>query len=179
MSVPTTAVRPCQTVPTRRRPPRHDGGDCRDSVGLAALPVAIPLLRSFARAKLSAWGLESALGWQCRQVLSELATNAFDATGHPAPSDLDVSDDRTLAMILVQLRVSAGQLIAEVRDPSNDRPELATPGTDEEGGRGLRLAHSLANEWGWYPITRNDSKNTMTGKVVWASWLLAREEGNP
>lgn len=170
MSVPMSAVRLRQMALASRRPPQHDGGAYRDSVGLAALPTAVPLVRSFVRAKLAAWGVETVCGWECQQVLSELATNAFDATGQPTPADLDTLDDRALAMILVQLRVSGEHLIAEVRDPSDARPELVAPGIDDEGGRGLQLAESLANEWGWYPLSIG---GTATGKVVWASWLLA------
>ncbi|MEU8802435.1 ATP-binding protein [Spirillospora sp. NPDC048819] len=173
MSVSTTAFRRRRTVPAGRRPPDHDGGDdYRDSIGMAALSTSIPLVRSFARAKLVSWGLETTYGWECQQVLSEMATNAFDVSGQPAPTDLNALDDRALAMILVQLRVSAGHLIAEVRDPSGARPELVTPGIDDEGGRGLQLVEALATTWGWYPIT---SDATVSGKVVWASWLLAPE----
>jgi hypothetical protein len=98
-----------------------------------------------------------------------MATNAFDASGQPAPADLYALDDRALAMILVQLRISAGYLVAEVRDPSDARPQLAAPGIDDEGGRGLQLVEALATEWGWYPVTTGAA---VAGKVVWASWLL-------
>lgn len=170
MSVSTTAVPRRQTAPAVRRPPDHDGGDdFRASIGMAAFTTSIPLVRSFARAKLVSWGLETAHGWECQQVLSEMATNAFDASGQPAPADLCALDVRALAMILVQLRLSAGYLVAEVRDPSDACPELTAPGTDDEGGRGLQLVEALATEWGWYPITTGA---TVTGKIVWASWSL-------
>lgn len=170
MAISTAAVRRRRAVPAGSRPPDHDGGeDHRDSIGMAAFSISIPLVRSFARAKLAAWGLETAHGWECQQVLSEMATNAFDASGQSAPVDLYALDDRALAMILVQLRVSAGHLIAEVRDPSDACPELAAGGIDDEGGRGLQLVEALATEWGWYPI---GTGATVTGKVVWASWLL-------
>ena len=171
MSLFTTDVRHRRTVSAGRRPPDHDGGDdYRDSIGMATFSTSIPLVRSFARAKLVAWGLEAAHGWECQQVLSEMATNACEASGQTeASADLDTLDIRALAIILVQLRVSAGHLIAEVRDPSEARPELVAPGVDDEGGRGLHLVEALATEWGWYPLPAD---GTLTGKVVWASWPL-------
>lgn len=170
MSISTAAVRRRRAVPAGSRPPDHDGGDdYRDSIGMAAFSTSIPLVRSFARAKLASWGLESSHGWACQQVLSEMATNAFEASGGPVPGDLYALDDRALLMILVQLRISAGHLIAEVRDPSDALPELVAPDSDDEGGRGLQLVDALATGWGWYPITTGA---TATGKVVWASWPL-------
>ncbi|GAA1801834.1 ATP-binding protein [Actinomadura chokoriensis] len=170
MSISTATVRRRRAVPAGRRPPDHDGGDdYRDSIGMAAFSTSIPLVRSFARAKLASWGLERSHGWECQQVLSEMATNAFDAIGQPVLKDLDALDDRALLMILVQLRVSAGHLIAEVRDPSDARPELGAPDSDDEGGRGLQLVDALATGWGWYPITAGAAA---PGKVVWALWPL-------
>ncbi|MWA04991.1 hypothetical protein F8568_032425 [Actinomadura sp. LD22] len=150
------------------RPPLHDGRDFRELVGVAALPTAIPLVRSFARAKLSAWGVEADHGWECQQVLSELVTNAFDITGEPLPGELLALDE--LAIILVQLRISAQRLIVEVRDSGDGRPQIPDTGVNDEGGRGLRLATMLAGTWGWYPVAA-----PKPGKVVWASWALDRE----
>ncbi|MFV2177632.1 ATP-binding protein [Actinomadura sp. LOL_016] len=171
MSVPPTALPQRDTASLGTRPPHHDGGGCRECVGLAALPTAIPLVRSFARAKLSAWGLEAEHGWECQQVLSELVTNAFDVTGEPVPGDLLGLDE--LAMILIQLRISSGHLVVEVRDSGDGRPQIPDTGLNDEGGRGLRLATVLAGEWGWYPVTTPRS-----GKVVWASWALGRKDAS-
>ncbi|MFD0683721.1 ATP-binding protein [Actinomadura fibrosa] len=168
MSVPSTAP-PCRDTATPgTRPPLHDGGDYRDVVGLAALPTSIPLVRAFARAKLSAWGLDADHGWDCQQVLSELVTNAFDVTGELLPDDLVALDE--LAVILIQLRISAKHLIVEVRDSGAGRPQIPDTGLNDEGGRGLRLATMLAGAWGWYPVT-----TPKQGKVVWASWALDRK----
>lgn len=168
MSVPPTAPSRIDTATLGTRPPLHDGGDCNELVGLAALPTAIPLVRSFARAKLSAWGVEADHGWECQQVLSELVTNAFDVTGEPLAGELLDLDD--MAVILVQLRISAKHLVLEVRDSGDGRPEIPETGVNDEGGRGLRLATLLAGEWGWYPVTA-----PRRGKVVWASWVLDRK----
>ncbi|WP_176611637.1 ATP-binding protein [Actinomadura sp. WMMB 499] len=135
---------------------------------MAALPAAIPLVRSFTRAKLSAWGLETEYGWECLQVLSELVTNAFDVTGEPVHGDLLALDEP--ALILIQLRISSRHLVVEVRDSGDGRPCIPCTGLSDEGGRGLRLATMLAGEWGWYPVTA-----PRTGKVVWASWPLGGE----
>ncbi|GLZ09447.1 hypothetical protein Acsp03_69130 [Actinomadura sp. NBRC 104412] len=168
MSVPPTAPPRLDEATLGTRPPLHDGGDCNEVVGLAALPTAIPLVRSFVRAKLSAWGVETDHGWECQQVLSEFVTNAFDVTGESlAGESLDLDG---LAMILVQLRISAKHLIVEVRDFGDGRPEIPATGVNDEGGRGLRLATMLAGKWGWYPVTAPSR-----GKVVWASWALDRK----
>ncbi|MFV2175533.1 ATP-binding protein [Actinomadura sp. LOL_016] len=171
MSVSPTALPRRERITLGTRPPQHDGGGCRECVGFAALPAAVPLVRTFVRARLSAWGLEAEHGWECQQVLSELVTNAFDATCAPVAEDLAVLDDP--AMILVQLRVSAGHLVVEVRDTGDGRPAIPDTGLNDEGGRGLRLATLLAGRWGWYPTTAPKA-----GKVVWAAWPVDREHAS-
>ncbi|WUH97731.1 ATP-binding protein [Spirillospora sp. NBC_00431] len=168
MSVSPTALPRSDTAYLGVRPPEHDGGQ-RECVGLAARPTAVPLVRSFARAKLSAWGLDGAHGWECQQVLSELVTNAFDVSGGPCSGDPLVLDES--AMILIQLRISAGRLVVEVRDSGDGCPLIPDTDLNDEGGRGLRLATMLAGEWGWYSITAPEPD-----KVVWASWALDRDD---
>lgn len=170
MSVTPAALPLRDTARLGVRPPEHDGGQ-RECVGLVALPAAVPLVRSFARAKLAAWGLDGAHGWECQQVLSELVTNAFDISGGPFCGDLLALDE--LAMILIQLRISAGRLVVEVRDCGDGCPLIPDTDLDDEGGRGLRLAAMLAGEWGWYPVTA-----PKPGKVVWASWNLDRTDAS-
>jgi anti-sigma regulatory factor (Ser/Thr protein kinase) len=173
MSVPPTAPPQRGMTLPATRPPLHDGG-FRECVGLAALPTAVPLVRSFVRTRLTAWGLEGEHGWGCQQVLSELVTNAFDLTGEDTlPTDLAVANEADLAMILVQLRISSGHLVVEVRDSGDGCPRLTNADLNDEGGRGLQLATMLTNEWGWYPTTA-----PMTGKVVWASWDLGQKEAS-
>ncbi|MFA1544565.1 hypothetical protein [Actinomadura monticuli] len=77
-----------------------------------------------------------------------MVTNALDVAGQPTSVDLNTLDDRALAIILLQLRVSVGHLIAEVCDPSDARPEVIAPGIDDEGGRAPHLVDDLATEWG-------------------------------
>ncbi|MFD0857198.1 ATP-binding protein [Actinomadura adrarensis] len=173
MSVSPAAVQRHDTVPADVRPPRHEGGP-KECVGVAALPTSIPMVRSFTRAMLTAWGLKAEYGWACQQVLSEFVTNAFDATGgHTVPEDLADLDEADVATIFVQLRVSFGRLIAEVRDSSAEQPQLADPELDDESGRGLHLATMLASDWGWYPTT-----GRRAGKVVWAAWDLDQRDAS-
>lgn len=54
-----------------------------------------------------------------------------------------------------------GRLSIAVRDGSGHEPELADPGLDETGGRGLRLVTDLSDAWGVLPV--------VDGKVVWAT----------
>jgi hypothetical protein len=71
------------------------------SLALAAMPTAASLARLFIRQHLSSWGLNRLIG-DAELVLSELATNAVNATGNhnPQPRWSELHD---LALIRVQL----------------------------------------------------------------------------
>ncbi|WP_165950269.1 ATP-binding protein [Actinomadura sp. GC306] len=129
---------------------------------MAALPSAVPVARYFTRALLGSWDAWEAHGWECQQVISELVSNALDATA----SDPDLAT-RAIAMILLRFQLSAEHLIIEVRDDSPASPQVGRAALLDEGGRGLLLAATLASSWGTYALT--------DGKVVWAAWELAPE----
>ncbi|WP_160573879.1 ATP-binding protein [Actinomadura physcomitrii] len=158
MIVPSAMTEPETRPPVAGEPARAE------VLGLAALPSAVPVARYFAHALLGAWRLAEPYGWACRQVLSELVSNALEATGEPggAPLRLETCD---VAMILLRFQCSPAHLIVEVRDGSSECPRVSNAAPLDESGRGLALAGALASEWGVYGVAQ--------GKVVWAAWQLA------
>ena len=76
-------------------------------------------------------------------LTSELVSNAV--LHARTPFEVEVTGAETVRVV--------------VRDGSPDPPEVANPGPDETGGRGLLLVHSLATRWGY--------EVTPTGKSVW------------
>lgn len=93
-------------------------------------------LRRIVRAGLTYWGRPDLIE-TAQLLLTELATNALR---HGQGRDIGVRvffrDDR---------------LVIEVDDGSPTRPELRHAALDDEGGRGLLLVESLAEEWGVSP----------------------------
>jgi hypothetical protein len=62
-------------------------------------------------------------------------------------------------MIVRAIRESASLFRVEVDDPSPLPPVLQDPGPHDEGGRGLRIVDSFADDWGVRPLEH--------GKTVW------------
>jgi anti-sigma regulatory factor (Ser/Thr protein kinase) len=138
-------------------------------ISLAALPDAPQRSRAFLRDLMKLWNLptdddtaESAL-----LLLSELATNAVQATGrdsgpcNPLPSE-------TVPTIEVRAEASCTGLMVAVWDNSTTPPMVTDAADDQEGGRGMFLVTVLADEWGWCPETLAPA--TAPGKKVWF-WL--------
>ncbi|WP_165978530.1 ATP-binding protein [Actinomadura darangshiensis] len=125
------------------------------------MPSAVPVARYFARALLGSWEVDESRGWECRQVLSELVSNALEATGERGGADIET---RGIAMMLLRFRLCAAHLVVEVRDDNAALPQVTPAALLDEGGRGLMLAESLASGWGTYVLG--------VGKVVWAAWDL-------
>ena len=144
------------------RPPVSVGSVREEVLGVAALPSAVPVARYFARALLGSWEVDEACRWAAQQVLSELVSNALEATGESGGTDIEV---RGIAMMLVRFRLCAARLVVEVRDESAALPRVGRAALFDESGRGLMLAGSLASGWGLYTLA--------TGKVVWAAWDIA------
>jgi anti-sigma regulatory factor (Ser/Thr protein kinase) len=125
---------------------------------LAAVPSAVRLARLFTRQRLPQWGLNQLLS-DAELVLSELVTNAVNATGttNPRPrwGELD-----HLALIRVQLVVTSDSLVVEVwdRDPSPPVPQQ--PEQADEAGRGLLIVGALCRSWNYFFPESG-------GKAVW------------
>ncbi|MCX4750564.1 ATP-binding protein [Kitasatospora sp. NBC_01287] len=80
-------------------------------------------------------------------ILTELVANAVAAS---------IGTD----VILLVVRVTAGQLLIEVFDESPAMPRPRSADDCAEDGRGLQLVDALSTTWGWHP--------SPGGKVVWA-----------
>jgi anti-sigma regulatory factor (Ser/Thr protein kinase) len=130
---------------------------------LAAVPTAAGVARSFARQRLSQWGLNRLMN-DAELVLSELVANAITATGttnpHPRWSDL-----HNLALIGIRLVVTVDSLVIEVWDRSPCPPVPKLPDQADETGRGLLIVEALCRRWNYfYPQSG--------GKAVWGELAI-------
>jgi serine phosphatase RsbU (regulator of sigma subunit)/anti-sigma regulatory factor (Ser/Thr protein kinase) len=101
--------------------------------------------RALVSALLRRWRVRDATRDKVLLLVSELVTNAVCFATGP---------------ITVRVVRTGHGLLCEVGDTSNGRPRLSGGSLLADGGRGLRVVHTLTSRWGvrW----------TDTGKVVWA-----------
>jgi GAF domain-containing protein/anti-sigma regulatory factor (Ser/Thr protein kinase) len=113
--------------------------------------AAVGDCRARAREQLEAWHLDDHV-FATEVVVSELVTNVLThADGSP------------------QVRLIRGeQLTVEVSDDSTTSPHLRHPRAQDESGRGLLIAATLASRWG----TRYGEE----GKTIWVEQDLGTEE---
>jgi anti-sigma regulatory factor (Ser/Thr protein kinase) len=111
-----------------------------DSLELGALAGAIPSARLHARFVLQEWGLD-AIAENTELVVSELVTNAVQATWHAGTGDPVrlslLADDRSVLVVVSDA----------IPDPP--RPRHAGPGDEE--GRGLTIVGKVSDWWDWKP----------------------------
>ena len=86
-------------------------------------------------------------------LVSELVTNAYQATGVPADPETTYSQRANAPVITLSLRHFRAVLLIEVIDSSPLMPHLEDSGTDDENGRGLILAEALSAGWGYFPVS--------------------------
>ncbi|MGA5703305.1 ATP-binding protein [Peterkaempfera bronchialis] len=115
---------------------------------------SVALARAQVARTLTHWGYTSGGVDSVTLVVSELVTNAVVHGGGRQP-------------IHVQLTAETGGCLIEVSDASAQKPMAATPGPDDEHGRGLLLVKALADSWGTH--VHEDE-----GKTVWAR--LSRDQ---
>lgn len=129
-----------------------------DQLTLAAVGSAVSCARAFLKLTLAKW-LAAALEDDALVILSELATNAVNATGtladRPTWAELDGLD-----LIHVRLLGLKDSIVIEVADASPEVPAVRAFDLDAEGGRGLHLVQGLSRRWDFY--------RTTGGKVTWA-----------
>ncbi|SFD79453.1 ATP-binding protein [Streptomyces aidingensis] len=124
---------------------RTDGGGIRrHGCALPAEPPAAGMARRLTREKLCRWGLECHADL-AELLVSELVTNAVRYGGGP---------------VELLLEERSGRLRCAVGDRRAELPHLAPCDQDSEGGRGLHLVDTLADDWG---VDRDASG----GKTVW------------
>ncbi|MFE7456249.1 ATP-binding protein [Streptomyces sp. NPDC057554] len=140
------------------------------SLRLAAVPSAVSNSRIFIRQTLQHWRVSDYID-VAELVVSELVTNAIEATGitDPQPKWTAVTDEHVIG---VQLRIVGARLYVEVWDPSADTPVKKHPDDEAEGGRGLLLIEAMAEHWDVY-------QSEAGGKVVWAQLSLAEPPEPP
>lgn len=119
----------------------------RDWIEFGALPGAVPCARLHARLVLAEWGL-SGVTDQVELVLSELLTNAIEASRSPAwipPVRLWLLSDKSRIIVLIW--DTNPRLPARI-----DADELA------ESGRGLHLVDALTTQWDAYATPQHGGK---------------------
>jgi anti-sigma regulatory factor (Ser/Thr protein kinase) len=123
----------------------------------------VPTARSYARAVLAGWGLTD-MAPVAELVLSELVTNALQATWH-FQVDTPVG---------VRLLADSSRLVVEVWDSVRAAPVAREPdiageldsGDDSDGhGNGLVIIEAVSRQWGYVRCDEG-------GKIVYA--ILAR-----
>ena len=125
----------------------------RSSLELGALSSAVPCARLHVKHVLWEWGLNS-LAERAELLVSELVTNAVNATGQPGQT------------VSVNLAGDATRVLIEVWDADPQPPGPMEPG---QGGTsdGVLLVAALSTRWDWYPT--QDPR----GKVVWCELATA------
>jgi anti-sigma regulatory factor (Ser/Thr protein kinase) len=138
---------------------------------MGALPSAPGTARAHARAVLAGWGLAD-MAWFCELIVSELATNAVEASTGPAGGLLYVNG--RMPVVRVCLFSDGERLLIEVRDQAMGFPALRQTTSDAEAGRGLHLVNALTGgNWGWRPTRASG------GKVVYATLTSHNAQDTP
>jgi anti-sigma regulatory factor (Ser/Thr protein kinase) len=121
---------------------------------LEAVPISVPRARAHTGQVLSAWGHGLGRLDGIDVVVSELVSNAVQAS-----AALPAAPPVKLALISDGARV-----LVLVGDHSTCPPRPAAPGPGELSGRGLLLVEACSASWGWFPAV-----GLGWAKVVWAA----------
>lgn len=116
------------------------------SIDLPALPVMAHWARRHVETVLGAWQVPGEAIEVATMLASELVANAVAATTALPRSCADPARPGTITQAL---RLTPGQIVIEVTDPSPNPPVLTDAAPDAESGRGLMLIQALAKEWSW------------------------------
>jgi hypothetical protein len=135
---------------------------------LAASPTSVRKSRRFARQVCSLWQWDGERTGVAELLISELASNAIQASGfiRPRRAGEPITEAKLIGVRLLELRDS---LVIEVRDSAPEPPVLLPLSDALEEGRGLQLVDALSIRWGHY--------RAPSGKVVFCE--LARSETTP
>jgi hypothetical protein len=134
----------------------HDRFPWRDYVELTAETAAVPSARHRLRLDLKEWGQYPLLD-DAELVTTEIVSNAVSATRA-------VTWPASRPPVRMWIRAGSGTLVVLVWDACAAGPAPASPGTDDETGRGLLLIHTYSR-WGYYR-----PPGDAAGKVVWAQF---------
>jgi two-component sensor histidine kinase len=122
-------------------------------ITLVPIPQSVAIARIFVRHQLISLRYADLIDNAC-QIVSELVTNAVNATASDGPE--------TQGRIRLFLGPHHGRPLLEVWDSSQDLPVMREPDFVSESGRGLNIVKSLAVEFGCYETKEQG------GKTVWA-----------
>jgi anti-sigma regulatory factor (Ser/Thr protein kinase) len=105
-------------------------------------------------------------------IVSELATNAVQASAGVSGDRPSYDEQARLKCIWLRLAANQRQVLVEVGD-SDSRPPVTTAATPEvEHGRGLLLVEAISDQWGYYypagEQTADDWRHQAARKVEWA-----------
>lgn len=123
-----------------------------DQTGIPASATAPFRARQHTRLFLGRCGFAREAIETAQAVVSELAANAFNATGsHPddRPAYPEMPETRVIGL---SLRHFPDSLLIEVIDASLKPPVLVQPGAYSEHGRGVWIVAALSREWGYFPV---------------------------
>jgi anti-sigma regulatory factor (Ser/Thr protein kinase) len=141
----------------------HPHPQLTSGLTLAAVSTAVRLARLFVQQRLSLWGLNRLIN-DAELVLSELVTNALNATGTTNPRPR-WSELHNLALITIRLVITADSLVIEVCDRDLSPPVLKQPGQADEAGRGLLIVDALCRRWDYFFPESG-------GKAVWGELVI-------
>jgi anti-sigma regulatory factor (Ser/Thr protein kinase) len=120
---------------------------------LGPLTSSAGCARDHTRAVLTSWGIDDEAVESIVLVVSELITNAVQAT-----VALGLTVPRPVGLTLLD---EAAAIVAQVTDAAAGQPDVQAPAADIEHGRGLILVNALSLDWGTVQLGA-------AGKVVWA-----------
>jgi anti-sigma regulatory factor (Ser/Thr protein kinase) len=119
--------------------------------------------RAHVRTVLKSWGIGGNLTYDVETVVSELITNAVNASTGPEDKPLYV--DGRMLVVWLGLFTDGATLRVEVWDEAPGTPARRATGADDVSGRGLDLVvDALSAGWGWFPVR--------SGKCAWAEFRL-------
>jgi anti-sigma regulatory factor (Ser/Thr protein kinase) len=127
----------------------------------------VPCARLHAKQIAWEWGLGS-IAETVELVVSEIGTNAVNASAGAGGSVPGYDDWQALSCIALFLASDRSQVLVQVWDGSPDPPVQANADENAESGRGLLLVEALCADWGWH-LPADGSK----GKWVWGAVALA------
>jgi len=123
----------------------------QSALEFAPLPTAVSCARLHAAAILHEWGVSPSLIADVQIIVSELVTNAVDASA--------ALPERPPVCLL--LAATDSLVTVEVWDRSPLDPQLQAPDENAESGRGLTLVAALSTRWGF-------DRTGYQRKTVWA-----------
>lgn len=138
----------------------------RSATGLILGPwrSAVPCARLHARHVLREWGVTGDPAESVELVVSELVTNAVQASA--------MLTDPVPAAVQMWLLRDVSRVLVEVADLVAGQPAAGHPDDSDVHGRGLMIVGAVSDDWGTYALPAG-------GKVVWASLAAPRAAGRP